>query len=234
MASGSTVSYTFNNCDGGYGLTSINGSVKLELADSNGQLTLTATSTDLMVGGNPFILDMSGTATATGTQRTVTVTSHSRAPGQTDSRDVQFTMTWDQGTGCATLNGSGSSARGDRTTTSTITDTERYWKTNQWVGLKIFFPTRDGLNSTIIIYGDSLRPYGLGSLLIVLTLGAMWSLLQKPTAWRGLLTAATAPVEYCDRAGIAAFRDPEKRKGTAWPTAVRSASRRRRRSPPRG
>jgi hypothetical protein len=49
-----------------------------------------------------------------------------------------------------------------------------------------------GLNSTIIIYGDSLRPYGLGSLLIVVAFGAMWAFLQRPTAWRGLLTAATA------------------------------------------
>jgi hypothetical protein len=44
-----------------------------------------------------------------------------------------------------------------------------------------------GLNSTIIIYGDSLRAYGVGSLLIVLALGTMWSYLQKPTAWRALL-----------------------------------------------
>lgn len=124
-ASGATVSYTFNNCEGGYGLTSVSGAVKLELSESNGQLAFMATSTDLTVGGAPFILDMSGTATAAGTQRTVMVRSHSRAPSQVDSRDVQITMSWEQGTGCVTLNGSGGSTRGDITTTSTITDYHR-------------------------------------------------------------------------------------------------------------
>lgn len=124
-ASGSTVSYTFDNCEGSFGLTSVSGVVKLELSESNGQLAFTATSSDLNVGGEPFILDMNGTATSSGTQRTVTVTSHGRAPNRVDSRDVQLTMTWEQGSGCVTLNGSGSSTRGDMTTTSTITDYNR-------------------------------------------------------------------------------------------------------------
>ena len=38
-----------------------------------------------------------------------------------------------------------------------------------------------GLNSIIIIYGDSVRAYGLGSLLIVLLAGVMWWFLQSPT-----------------------------------------------------
>lgn len=49
-----------------------------------------------------------------------------------------------------------------------------------------------GLNSTIIIYGDSLRAYGVGSLLIVLALGTTWSFLQKPTAWHSLLAGGMA------------------------------------------
>jgi len=55
------------------------------------------------------------------------------------------------------------------------------------LGLALF-----ALNSTIIIYGDSLRAYGLGSLLIVLVLGTTWSFLQKPTAWRALLAGGMA------------------------------------------
>ena len=35
------------------------------------------------------------------------------------------------------------------TTTSTITDKDRYWKANQWQGLMITFPARNGLKSTI-------------------------------------------------------------------------------------
>jgi len=124
-ASGSTVSYTFDDCEGSYGLTGVSGAVKLELSESNGQLAFTATSSDLTVAGEPFILDMDGTATSAGNQRTVTVRSRSRAPSQVDSRDVQMTMTWEAGTGCVTLNGSGGSTRGDITTTSTITGYHR-------------------------------------------------------------------------------------------------------------
>ena len=39
-----------------------------------------------------------------------------------------------------------------------------------------------GLNSTVISFGDSLRAYGLGSLLIVFTLAAVWFFLRQ-TSW---------------------------------------------------
>ena len=46
-----------------------------------------------------------------------------------------------------------------------------------------------GLNSTVIIYGDSLRAFGLGSLLVVLFTAALCAFLRKPTWSRtGLLT----------------------------------------------
>jgi hypothetical protein len=49
-----------------------------------------------------------------------------------------------------------------------------------------------GLNSTVIIYGDSLRAFGLGSLLVVLVVAAMWAFLRNPSwTWAGLL-ATTA------------------------------------------
>ena len=50
-----------------------------------------------------------------------------------------------------------------------------------------------GLNGTVIFWGDSLRAYGLGSLLIVLALAAMGFLLQKPS-WgcAGILAVAAA------------------------------------------
>ena len=50
-----------------------------------------------------------------------------------------------------------------------------------------------GLNGTAIFWADYLRAYGLGSLLIVLTLSAMCFLLEKPTWWRtGILSVAAA------------------------------------------
>ena len=55
------------------------------------------------------------------------------------------------------------------------------------IGLALF-----ALNSTAILYGDSLRAYGLGSLVIVLTATAAWLLLQKPTWPRAALFALAA------------------------------------------
>lgn len=48
------------------------------------------------------------------------------------------------------------------------------------------------LNSTAIIFGDSLRAYGLGSLLIVLTTAAAWLFLEKPSWKRAGILAALA------------------------------------------
>jgi len=48
------------------------------------------------------------------------------------------------------------------------------------------------LNTTVIFYGDSLRAYGLGSALIVLTTGTMWAFLKKTSWLRAGLLAATA------------------------------------------
>jgi hypothetical protein len=48
-----------------------------------------------------------------------------------------------------------------------------------------------GLNTTAIIYGDSLRPWGIGSLVVVLLLAAMCAFLRKPSWGRtGLLGSA--------------------------------------------
>lgn len=48
-----------------------------------------------------------------------------------------------------------------------------------------------GLNFMVIINGDSLRAYGLGSLFIVLTTAAMWNFLKKPSWSRaGILVLA--------------------------------------------
>jgi hypothetical protein len=102
--------------------------MQLSLSESNGQLVLTGTSTNLTVDGRPYIFDLSATATRAGTQRMVTMRSRSRSPDQVDSRDTQITMNWEQGSGCVTLNGQGGSTRDDITTTSTITGFQRCGK----------------------------------------------------------------------------------------------------------
>ncbi len=49
-----------------------------------------------------------------------------------------------------------------------------------------------GLNSTAITFGDELRGYGLGSLMIVLMFAAAWHFLKRPDGKRALLLAAFA------------------------------------------
>ena len=49
-----------------------------------------------------------------------------------------------------------------------------------------------GLNSLVIFYGDSLRGYGLGSLFIMLAMGAAWAFLKTPTWTRAGILAAAA------------------------------------------
>ena len=49
-----------------------------------------------------------------------------------------------------------------------------------------------GLNPTVIVYGDSLRAFGLGSLLVVLSVAAMCAFLQTPSWNRAALVGATA------------------------------------------
>ena len=63
------------------------------------------------------------------------------------------------------------------------------WKTRQsppWFGLVLF-----GLNSVLIIFGDSLRPYGLGCLTMILAAGATLRFLQHPGMWRAAWLALT-------------------------------------------
>jgi len=41
-----------------------------------------------------------------------------------------------------------------------------------------------GLMPALVVYGGSIRAFGMGVALIVLTLGAMWKMAEKPTPWR--------------------------------------------------
>jgi hypothetical protein len=120
-ASGPTVNYLFEDCAGPFGLRSVSGQAALNLSETNGQLGLTASSTNLEVDGRPFILDLTATATRAGTQRVVTISSSSRSPAVVDSRTSQSTMSWEQGSGCIEVSGQGGSTRDDLTTTSTVT-----------------------------------------------------------------------------------------------------------------
>jgi hypothetical protein len=48
------------------------------------------------------------------------------------------------------------------------------------------------MNPSVILYGDALRPHGLGTLLVLLSFGAFWWALEAPHPTRILLAATTA------------------------------------------
>ncbi|MHB8875298.1 MAG: hypothetical protein ACYC8T_16555 [Myxococcaceae bacterium] len=123
--SGATVTYVFSDCTTQFASRPISGTVVVDLSQSGGQLIFTGSSSDLKVDGRPFILDLKAAATSAGTQRVVTITSSSRSPDNTDARQSQATMTWQQGSGCFEVNAQGSATSGSVTTNSTITNFQR-------------------------------------------------------------------------------------------------------------
>jgi hypothetical protein len=68
------------------------------------------------------------------------------------------------------------------------------WLNSRW--LRLGFPllslTLIGLNPMIIRYGDSIRAYGLGIVLMLLVLGAMWRLVERWTPARAAIATASA------------------------------------------
>lgn len=68
------------------------------------------------------------------------------------------------------------------------------WVNSRW--LRLGFPLLSlaliGLNPMIIRYGDSIRAYGLGIALILLTMGAMWRLVESCTPRRAAIAALSA------------------------------------------
>jgi hypothetical protein len=123
-ASGASVTYQFSSCTPQFGSRPISGTATLNLSQSSNQLTFTASSTDLTIDGKPFILDLTATATTSGTQRVLTINSKSRRPDQVDARQTQGTITWEQGSGCIVVNAQGTSTRGDKNVKSTIADVQ--------------------------------------------------------------------------------------------------------------
>jgi hypothetical protein len=117
-----TVNIVYTDCVGPLGTGSITGNVSVALTENQGALVLTATSSDLTIDGSTFVLDFQATATRTGNQRSVAVVSRSRDPSRLDERDATYTLTWEQGSGCVTANGTSSSTLGDLRSTSTLTD----------------------------------------------------------------------------------------------------------------
>lgn len=124
-ATGATVSYTLDHCDGQFGLQSMSGSLTLVVTDNGGQLEFHGASNNLTVNGSSYVFDVSATATRSGAERSVTFTSDSHAPDIVQSRRDQGTITWEQGTVCVNASGSGTSSRGNMTTALTVSSYHR-------------------------------------------------------------------------------------------------------------
>ena len=68
------------------------------------------------------------------------------------------------------------------------------WLNARWLrlGLPLITLALIGFNPMVIRYGDSIRAYGLGILLALLTIGALWRLLESFTKRRALVTLVIA------------------------------------------
>lgn len=89
-----------------------------------------------------------------------------------------------------------------------------------------------GLNPDAIRYGDSLRPYGIGILLLVLTFGLVWKVVESPTPKRlAFATVAAVLSVQClyqnsflllaiCSAGVAVTARRRQWKGAAWIIAI--------------
>jgi hypothetical protein len=77
-------------------------------------------------------------------------------------------------------------------------------------------------NSTVIIYGDSIRAYGLGSLLVVLLASAAWVFLEKPSwlraGWLSLLAILSVQTLFQNAILVAAIC------AGAWAVCIRRKS----------
>lgn len=69
-----------------------------------------------------------------------------------------------------------------------------FWATSRMMGKKppLLLLSLAALNPVVIRYGDSIRAYGLGIALIILTTGLMWRFIEKPGWLRGVLAGVFA------------------------------------------
>ena len=75
------------------------------------------------------------------------------------------------------------------------------WLNARWLrlGVPLITLALIGFNPMVIRYGDSIRAYGLGILLALLTIGAMWRLIESFTLRRALVVVVIAVLERAKR-----------------------------------
>lgn len=108
-ASASVVTYTLANCTGPLNLKGISGTLTATYgANSSSNLQITLAASNLMVNGVAYTVNATAVGTANGDARSVVITSTtvSNASNQA-TRSGQSTFTWTKGSGCVSLNGTG-------------------------------------------------------------------------------------------------------------------------------
>ena len=71
-----------------------------------------------------------------------------------------------------------------------------FWAASRMMGksLPLLSLALVAVNPVVIRYGDSMRGYAMGMVLIVLTMGLVWRFIEVPNVWRGLLAGLAAVV----------------------------------------
>src|SRR5262245_61556294 len=114
-ASGATVTYTFNDCTGPFGLVHVTGTVVVEYSLAAGGILAHATANDLLVNGASMDIDAQALYSVSGTTRRLAVTTAGAGTGPRGSaitRSGNYVLTWDAATSCLGLDGNWSTTIG--------------------------------------------------------------------------------------------------------------------------
>jgi hypothetical protein len=121
-ASGANVDLALNSCTGPGGKGAITGHITVMLSQSSttGEISLKATSQDLTLNGERYVLDLTATPTTSGNQSAIAIVSNSYSPSRFDSRQSNMTVSWTKGSGCFDVNGTSQATRGGMSATATV------------------------------------------------------------------------------------------------------------------
>jgi hypothetical protein len=111
-SSGGTATLVLSKCTSGpLGLPGVSGTLTATFATADNGISVTTSSSNLVIDGHAATFNGTGTSTSTATSRTFTGTSSGTfvgTTGDTYTRNSQINFDWVPGSGCATINGSGS------------------------------------------------------------------------------------------------------------------------------
>jgi hypothetical protein len=123
LATGATVTYTFKDCTGPWGLVHVTGTVVVSYSLGLDGLHATATASDLSVNGATVDINAAAVYQISGTTKTLTVTSMGAGTGARGTRFARqgaYTVSWDGATGCGALDGEWSTTIAGLTWSTTV------------------------------------------------------------------------------------------------------------------